>query len=359
MTAPVTNKKLAVATINVTLPDGATIQSTHTCDLLLPQLPLAATKAHIIPGLATSSLLSVGQLVDANCSVKFDRTSVEVLNNHKRILEGVRNERNGLWTVDLQDKNSHSDKDETTTTNLKPEQAHSVYKCTSKRDLVRFLHAAAFSPVKDTLLKAIRVGHFATWPGLTEDLVRQHLPKEISTVKGHMSQRRKNLRSTTTTINERAPDAEALDDVTPEEAHVKTHQVFAAMVDVGKVYGDLTGLFPIQSSSGHNYILTLYDYDINTISTEPMKNRTDEEMIRAYTSLHEKLINAGLKPELQVMENECSKAFRQYLTDEHIYLQLETPQIHQKNAAERDIQTFKNYFVARLCSVDKQFPMHL
>jgi hypothetical protein len=118
--------------------------------LLLPQLPLAVTKAHIIPDLATSSLLSVGQLVDANFSVKFDRTSVEVLHNHKRILEGVRNERNGLWTVDLQDKNSHSDKDETTATHLKSELAHNVYECTNKRYLVQFLHAAAFSPVQDT-----------------------------------------------------------------------------------------------------------------------------------------------------------------------------------------------------------------
>jgi hypothetical protein len=122
-------------------------------------------------------------------------------------------------------------------------------------------------------------------------------------VKSNLSQRRNNLRSTTTTVNKRAPDAEALDDVTPEAAHVKTHQVFATMVDVGKVYGDLTGRFPIQSSSGHKYILTLYDYDSNTILTEPMKNRTDGEMIRAYTSLQEQLINAGLKPELQVMDN--------------------------------------------------------
>jgi hypothetical protein len=29
--------------------------------------------------------------VNANCSVKFNRTSVEVLHNHKQILEGVRN----------------------------------------------------------------------------------------------------------------------------------------------------------------------------------------------------------------------------------------------------------------------------
>jgi hypothetical protein len=177
VTAPLTTKKLTVTPINVTLPDGASIQSTHTCELLLPQLPLASTKAHIIPGLATSSLLSVGQLVDANCSVKFDRTSVEVLHNHKRILEGVRNERNGLWTVDLQANNSYKDKDEKTKPNLKSEQAHSVYECTNKQDLVRFLHAAAFSPVQETRLKATRAGHFATWPGLTEDLVRKHLPK--------------------------------------------------------------------------------------------------------------------------------------------------------------------------------------
>jgi hypothetical protein len=183
--------------------------------------------------------------------VKFDRTSVEVLHNHKRILEGARNERNGLWTVDLQANNSHTDKDEIKKPNFKSKQAHSVYECTNKQDLVRFLHAAAFSSAQDTWLKAILAGHFATWPGLTEDLVRKHLPKEIATVKGHLSQKRKKLRSTTSTVNKHAPDETALDDVTPEAAHVKTHQVFAAMVDVGKVYGDLTGRFLIQSSNGH------------------------------------------------------------------------------------------------------------
>jgi hypothetical protein len=131
------------------------------------------------------------------------------------------------------------------------------------------------------------------------------------------------------------------------------------MVDVGKVYGDLTGRFPIQSSIGNKYILMLYDYDSNTISTEPMKNITDGEMIRAYTSLHQQLINAGIKPELQVMDNECSKAFGKYLTDEHIDLQLVPPHLHRQNAADWAIQTFKNHFVAGLCSVDKQFPMHL
>jgi hypothetical protein len=60
---------------------------------------------------------------------------------------------------------------------LNPYEAHIVYECTNKWDLVRFLHAAAFSPVQDTWLKAIRAGHLAIWPGLTEDLVRKHLQK--------------------------------------------------------------------------------------------------------------------------------------------------------------------------------------
>jgi hypothetical protein len=170
-------QKVTVTPINVTLPDGASIQSTHTCELLLPQLQVSSTKAHIIPGIATSSLLSVGQLVDANCSVKFNRTSVEVLHNHKRILEGIRDERNRLWTVDLQANNLHKANNEKAKQNLKSEQAHNVYECTNKRDSVRFLHAAAFSPVQDTWLKAIWAGHFATWPGLTKDIVCKHIPK--------------------------------------------------------------------------------------------------------------------------------------------------------------------------------------
>jgi hypothetical protein len=33
--------------------------------------------------------------------------------------------------------------------------------------------------------------------------------------------------------------------------------------------------------------------------------------------------------------------------------------VHRRNAAERAIQTFKNHFIAGLCSTDKDFPLHL
>jgi hypothetical protein len=76
VTAPVADKQVAKTPIKVTLPEGASIQSSHTCDLVLPQLPDTGKIAHVIPGLSTSSLLSVGQLVDAACSVTFDKAKV-------------------------------------------------------------------------------------------------------------------------------------------------------------------------------------------------------------------------------------------------------------------------------------------
>jgi len=42
-----------------------------------------------------------------------------------------------------------------------------------------------------------------------------------------------------------------------------------------------------------------------------------------------------------------------------IEYQLTPPDVHRRNAAERAIRTFKNHFVAGLCSLDPNFPLHL
>ena len=143
----------------------------------------------------------------------------------------------------------------------------------------------------------------------------------------------------------------------------RTHYVFAAVVEVhpttGQVHSDLTGRFPVQSSRGNKYLLVLYDYDSNAILVEPMKNRSDAEMLRAYAIINNILIRRGLRPRLQRLDNEASKALKQYLQDTDVEFQLVPPHIHQRNAAERAIRTFKNHFIAGLCSTDPNFPMHL
>ena len=105
--------------------------------------------------------------------------------------------------------------------------------------------------------------------------------------------------------------------------------------------------------------MVLYDYDSNAVITEAMKKRSDPEMIRAYDQVISTLASKGLKPQLQRLDNEASSALQKYLTKQDIDYQLSPPHIHRRNAAERAIRTFKNHFIAGLCSTDKLFPLHL
>ena len=66
-----------------------------------------------------------------------------------------------------------------------------------KSDLVEWYHGCACAPVKSTWLKAIKNGHFHTWPGLDVPLVTKHLTPSIFTAKGHMHQEKGGLQSTT------------------------------------------------------------------------------------------------------------------------------------------------------------------
>jgi hypothetical protein len=84
-TAPCNNKQEAHVPLCANMPNGTTIQSSHTCDLLLVDLPPQARKAHILPGLVHNSLISVGQLCDNGCSVTFTQEQVTISRCNVRI----------------------------------------------------------------------------------------------------------------------------------------------------------------------------------------------------------------------------------------------------------------------------------
>ena len=67
----------------------------------------------------------------------------------------------------------------------------------TKKELVRFLHAVYFFPVISTWIKAILNGNFATFPGLTAELVSKYLPKEEPTILGYQHKLKQGIRSTT------------------------------------------------------------------------------------------------------------------------------------------------------------------
>jgi hypothetical protein len=78
------------------------------------------------------------------------------------------------------------------------EEKHNVYSLPSMTQSIKYLHAAAGFPVKETWLTAIEAGNYVTWPGQTTAAVRKHFPDSDETQKGHMKKQRQGVRSTRT-----------------------------------------------------------------------------------------------------------------------------------------------------------------
>ncbi len=73
-----------------------------------------------------------------------------------------------------------------------------MYDIPSINQTIKYLHAAAGYPVKDTWVKAINAGNYTTWPGLTVTAARKHFPESNKTQKGQMKRQQQRVRSTRT-----------------------------------------------------------------------------------------------------------------------------------------------------------------
>jgi hypothetical protein len=137
----------------------------------------------------------------------------------------------------------------------------------------------------------------------------------------------------------------------------KTHLVYAVLVDQGQLYTDLNGKFPVRSSKGNWYVMVCYIFYSNYVKVVPMKSRSDSECVKAYDN--QEITAKAFKPKLQTLDNEASAAFKKCFTTNDVEYQLVPPHCHRRNAAEREIHTFNENFVAGLASVDPVFPLYL
>ena len=163
----------------VCLPDSTLIQATKQGDLPLT-IPVPA---HVFPDLSSSSLLSLGALCDQDCSAVLTKHDLRVFDsNHNLIVLGHRNYCDGLWDVRIP-SSFQSEPMPAVNAILQYDK--------SKSELAEYFHACCGSPTKSTFLQAIKQqGNFATWPGLTHDLISKHLSPSIATSKGHLTQER-------------------------------------------------------------------------------------------------------------------------------------------------------------------------
>jgi hypothetical protein len=102
--AAVKNERPTNNPLKIRLPDGTVINSTHTCNLDIPWLPNDITEAHIVPGLAHSSLIATRKFCDAGCKIIFDIEECPILYNGNLVLSGTRDPASGLWRVPINPK---------------------------------------------------------------------------------------------------------------------------------------------------------------------------------------------------------------------------------------------------------------
>ena len=84
----------------VTLPNNTKITSREQGQLPLhAKFSSEALTTSILPGLQSSSLISLGQLCDNDCDVLLNKKSLFVVKDSELIMEGFRNKGDKLWDI--------------------------------------------------------------------------------------------------------------------------------------------------------------------------------------------------------------------------------------------------------------------
>jgi len=258
----------------VYLPDNSKLKASFTTQLPFMQLSSKAREADILPGLKTP-LLSVNKMAEEGYLTIFhpgeqgvtihSPKSVSIIAKTPPVLQGCKSKGAKLWTIS---ENNESTK----------ESVNNVYDLPSINQTVKYLHAAAGFPTKETWLKAINAGNFATWPTITPNNVRRHFPESDETAKGHMKKQRQGVRSTRVLEN---PEITVPTIAKVKDIYIKVHNATET------IHTDQTGRFPATSSKGNQYIMILVEIDGNFIDAEPMKNKSEGSMIKTYQILGE------------------------------------------------------------------------
>ena len=250
------------------------------------------------------------KLCEAGCTVIFKHNSCVIFYEGKIAVYGTKCKSTGLLIVPLNMQRQLLNNKEAS--QLNKSQINNIHHTSNQSDLIQYIQQCLFSPTTATLIKAINNNQLLSFPGLTSEAVAKHLQPSTATMKGHMHRNRKNIQST------RKPVSHNTEDTTPTAEANATCEVycFAALADSikGTIYSDLTGKFPIRLYKGNQYIFLAYVYDANAILVRPMRNREATSMVTAFQDIYEYLTQRNFKPQLHVMDNECSKAVQQYIT---------------------------------------------
>jgi hypothetical protein len=206
----VVNKRIATSPLQINLPDGKQVRSSHICDMAIPGLPTILT-GYIVPSLTVASLIGIRPLCKAGCQVVFDDNKCDVRFNGNLILRGYKDPSTDLWTLPIRpnvcatpgqtvlprsgpclDRAPHSAQAMSMPVTL----ASFTHSVRTRVNAVKFSHQSLCSPKISSLLKAARRGFLEGCPNMTEVLILKYLNPSAATAKGHMKRPRHGIRST-------------------------------------------------------------------------------------------------------------------------------------------------------------------
>ncbi|KAL7474807.1 hypothetical protein ACHAW6_000761 [Cyclotella cf. meneghiniana] len=122
--------------------------------------------------------MAASDLADVGCELFFHSTGCKVTYNGEIILQGWRDPNTTLWRVSLIHDGSNrivppykdiTDLYSAPENNFANSAFHPIYECSNTNQLIQFYYATMGYPVISTWCKAIDMGYFRGWNGLTSD----------------------------------------------------------------------------------------------------------------------------------------------------------------------------------------------
>ena len=91
----------------ISLPNQQKIKTTATANIPFRQFSHAATKTYLLKDLQKTNLISLGQLCDDNCFVVLTKKKLYVCKDKQLLLQGYRNQDDGLWDITIDQKQNN------------------------------------------------------------------------------------------------------------------------------------------------------------------------------------------------------------------------------------------------------------
>ena len=87
--------------------------------------------------------------------------------------------------------------------------------------------------------------------------------------------------------------------------------IFIKIYNAGEMQSNQTGCFLATSSKGNQYTMLLVEVDGNYIDAEPMKDKSEGSIIKAYLTLWTRLTALGtVQPTMHILDNKVSEAYK-------------------------------------------------